>query len=186
MADRKPEFYQDVNKFFILHEFNDDLRDGIVIPLTKKIEELSKVKDAVIDIYINSRGGDGHLCMTIIQLIEVAKSRVIKVRTIITDIAYSAGSLVAIAGTEGERYIARGAEHCVHYGTQYGWAETTPLQIERNTDQKKRWFAKLKSTYEKYCKIPNLEEQLKDDSFFVTAAEAIKWKMADKYLEDLK
>lgn len=186
MSERKPEHYVDGNKFFILHEFNDDLRDGIVVPLAKKIEELSKVKDAVIDIYINSRGGDGHLCLTIIQLMELAKARGIKVRTIVTDVAYSAGSLVAIAATPGERYIAPGADHCVHYGTQYGWAEHTPLQIERNTDQKKRWFAKLKSTYEKYCQIPDLEEQLKDDSFFVTAAQAIKWKMADKYMEELK
>lgn len=181
----KNDKYQTGNKFFILQDFNDDLRDGIVIPLTKKIDELEKVKDARIDIYINSHGGDGHLCLTIINLLELAKSKGITIRTIITQIAYSAGSLVAIAGSKGERYIAETAEHCVHYGTQYGWAEKTPLQIERNTEEKKRWFATLLNTYKKYCEIPDLEEQLKDDSYFITAADSIKFKMADKYMGEL-
>lgn len=181
-----PSNYVSGNKFFIMHGFNKELREGILIQLSNKIDELSQLKNpAPIDIYINSRGGDGFLCLTLIQLMELAKSRGIKVRTIVTQAAFSAGSLVAIAGTPGERYISRTAEHCVHYGTQYGWEETTPLQIERNTDYKKRWFKNLKSTYEKYASIPNLDEQLKDDSFFIPAAQAIKWGLADKFMEEL-
>lgn len=181
----KTSNYFSGNKFFILHNFNDKLRDGIVIPLTDKIEELSQKKDAIIDIYINSHGGDAELCLHIIALIELAKSRGITVRTIVTDVANSAGSLVAIAGTPGHRYIARTAEQCVHYGSQYGWVETTPLQIERNTDHKKRHFQKLIGLYKKYSNIPNIEEKLKDDSYFLTAKECIQYGLSDKYLEKL-
>lgn len=189
MAEQQPQpniNYQSGNKFFILHQFNDAMREGIVIPLTNKIEELSKLKDpGMIEIHINSRGGDAALCMHILSLVELAKAKGIKVRTIVMDRAYSAGSVIAVAGTAGERYISQNAEYCLHYGTHPGWDEHTPLQTERNAEHKKRFFAKLKGVYERYCKIPNLEEQLKDDSFFVTAAEGIKWNLADKYVEEL-
>lgn len=178
--------YQSGNKFFILHEFNDKLREGIVIPLTNKIEELSKLKDpGMIEFHINSHGGDSELCLHIMHLIELAKAKGIKVRTINMDTAFSAGSIIAVAGTPGERYVAKTAEYCLHYGTHYGWPEHTPTQTERNADHKKRHFARLKGIYEKYCKIPDLEEHLKDDSFFVTAQQALKWSLADKYLEDI-
>lgn len=182
----KTDHYVDGNKFFILHEFNDSLRNGIIIPLTKKIEELSKLKDpGMIEFHINSRGGDAALCLHILNLIELAKSRGIKVRTIVLDRAYSAGSIIAVGGTPGERYISDTGEYCLHYGTHYGWEEHTPLQTERNAAHKLRHFAKLKAIYEKYCVIPKLEEQLKDDSFFVTADEAIKWKLADKLIGEM-
>lgn len=173
------------DNFYILHNFNDDLRDGIVIPMTNAIARLAKQTKPIMTIWINSHGGNAELCMHIVALMELAKSKGIIVRTVVTDVAYSAGSIAAVAGTPGERYIARSAEHLAHYGTQYGWSETTPLQIDRNTDKKRRHFQKLLKHYEKYCKIPKLADALKDDSFFITAPQAIRWKMADKYLERL-
>lgn len=178
--------YQSGNKFFILHHFNDELRKGIIVPLTDKIYELARIKDSEIDIYINSRGGDAMVCMHIISLIEYAKSKGITVRTIVLDTAFSAGSMVAIAGTKGERYIARTAEHVAHYGHHSGWTESTPLQTERNAEYKKRWFAKVRGHYKKYAKIPNLNKAMDDDSFFIPANQAILWGMADKYMEELK
>ncbi len=181
-----PSNYVSGNKFFVMHVFNKDLREGLLIPLTNKIDELGQLKNpAPIEIYINSRGGDGWLCLSLIHLIELAKSRGITVRTIVTQAAFSAGSLLAVSGTPGERYISRTAEHCVHYGTQYGWPVTTPLQIERNTAYAKRWFKTIKETYEKYADIPELDKQLNDDSFFIPAAQCIKWGLADKYMEEL-
>lgn len=180
----KTSKYFSGNKFFIVHSFNNDLRDGMVIPLTNKIEELAaQKKPAPLEIYINSHGGDGELCLHIVSLLEMAKSRGVTVRTYVTQVAHSAGSIVAMVGSPGERYISRRAEHCVHYGTQYGWPEHTPLQIDRNTQKKRRWFKTLKQLYEQYAEIPDLDEMLKDDSFFVTAQQAIKWKLADKYMD---
>lgn len=182
----KTSTYFSGNTFYIVHNFNDKLRDGIIIPLTDKIESLSKQKDAELIFYINSHGGDAELCLHIISLIELAKRRGITVKTVVPDLAFSAGSLVAISGTKGHRYIARTAEHCVHYGSQWGWVETTPLQIERNTEHKKRHFQKLISLYKKYSNIPDIEKALMDDSYFLTAKECIKYGLADKYMENMK
>lgn len=186
--DHKPlsnNAFADGNKFFILGEFNRDMNKDIILPLTKKIEELSKTKDALIEFHINSPGGNGMVMQHIVELVEQAKAKDIIVRTIVPAYAYSAGSMLAVAGTPGERYIGHNAEHCVHYGTVYGWGETTPLQIDRNAAWKKRWFAGLLAHYKKYCAIPEVAEHIKDDSFFITAKDCIKWGVADKFMEEL-
>lgn len=183
---RKPENeYHDGNRFYILGEFNDDLQKGVIIPLTNKISELADRRNAEVEFYINSNGGDGHLCMYLVALFELAKKRDIKVKTIVPSIALSAGSILAVAGTKGERYIAGGAEHLVHYGQFDGYRKTTPLQIERGTERWKRWTNSLLEHYKKYCSIPELEEHLKDDDFWVPAAQCIEWGLADKYMEEL-
>lgn len=177
------------NQFLIGSEFDSDLEHEIIIPLTVEIKRqarrLDKNKDGVIDIYINSFGGYGHLANHLIELVELAKRNGIIVRTIVTDSAFSAGSMLAIAGTPGERYIARTAFHLVHYGSITSF-EATPLQAERYGKWKNAFFSNNVKHYKKYADIPNLEEQIKDDGFFVTAAESIKWKMADKYIDKLE
>jgi ATP-dependent protease ClpP protease subunit len=184
MSDKETAFV-DENRFYILGTFTNDLNKTIVVPMTKKIEELSLLRDPVMDVYINSPGGNGYVVMHLIRLFEQAKANGIKVRTIIPSYAYSAGSMLAIAGTLGERYVGETAEHLVHYGYQYGWAETTPLQIDRNAAQKKRWFEQLLNHYKKYSNIPNIEAKVKDDSYFIPAEKCIKWGLADKYMSEM-
>lgn len=175
--------FVDGNKFFILGEFTDELNHTIILPLTKKIDELSKVKDATIEFHINSPGGNGWIVMHIVRLAELAKAKGIKIKTIVPQAAYSSGSILAIIGDE--RFIGSTAEHCVHYGQQYGYTETTPLQIERNAESKKRWFKQLLDHYKKYSSIPNIDELIKDDSLFISAKDCIKWGLADKYMEEM-
>ena len=184
MADNENSFV-DGNKFYILGQFNDEFNKNIIVPMTRKIEELSLLRNPVMDIYINSPGGNGYIVMHLIHLIEQAKAKDIKVRTIVPSYAYSAGSMLAITGTKGERYIGDTAEHLVHYGYQHGWAEYTPLQIERNAAQKKRWFEQLLNHYKKYSNIPSIEQKLKDDSYFIPTDKCIKWGLADKYMSEM-
>jgi ATP-dependent protease ClpP protease subunit len=176
--------FSDDNRFYLLGEFGDEMKWSIIVPLTKKIEDLKKVKDASLEIYISSHGGDGYLVTHIIELLEIAKRNDIKVKTIVTSHAFSAGSMLAVVGTKGERYISRMAEHLVHYGS-IGTGERTPAQIERSTDYKKRWFKLMVAHYKKYSNIPDLEEHIKDDLFFIPADKCIKWGLADKYMEEL-
>lgn len=185
MADVSKTSFADGNKFYILGEFNNEVKERIVVPFTNKITELSKVKDAEIEFYINSNGGDGYLCMHLVSLFELAKSKGIKVKTIVPSIALSSGSILAVAGTKGERYIAEGAEHLVHYGQFDGYRKTTPLQVERGTKRWRRWCNSMLKHYEKYAKIPNLKDHLKDDDFWIPAAQCIKWGLADKYMHEL-
>lgn len=178
-----PGSYED-NVFWI-GDFDDALERDVLLPLTLEIKAQAKRADGRIDLYINSMGGYGHLLFHMVELVELAKRHGVTVRTIVMDSAFSAGSMLAITGTPGERYIARTASHLVHYGSIASF-ESTPEQIERYRKWKNRFFLNNVAHYNKYTSIPDLEKHIADDGFFVTAAEAIKWKMADKYTDKLE
>ena len=169
---------------FFIGDFDDALEQQVIVPLTMEIQKQAELKKGRIDLYINSCGGYLHLVNHLTELVEIAKGQGIVVRTIVPDIAYSAGSMLAITGTPGERYIGRRAEHLVHYGQIMSF-ETTEEQVDRFTAHKKRMFKGNYDHYEKYAKIPDLSQKMLDDGYFVTAAQAIKFKMADKYMEKL-
>lgn len=178
--------FADGDTFYVLGVFDDQMRDGLVWALTRKIDELKKQREAKITVYINSYGGSGELCFHLVSLLELAKRNGIVVRTVVTGAAYSSGSILAVVGTKGERYIDSAAEHLVHYGQFDGYRKTTPLQIERGTDRWKRWTKTVLKHYEKFADIPGLADHMKDDDFFIPADKCIKWGLADKYMEELQ
>jgi ATP-dependent protease ClpP protease subunit len=174
--------WNDGNIFYFT-DFDDNMEANLVVPLTREIQHQRKLKDGRLDLYINSFGGYGHLVDHLISLVELAKREGIVVRTIVPSTAASAGSMLAITGTPGERFIERTAEHIVHYGTTIGTAETTPKQIERWAGYKNRDFKNVLTHYRKFAEIPKLDEEMMDDGFSIPATNCIKWKMADKYME---
>lgn len=171
----------DGNVFFI-GDFDDNAEQNLVIPLTKEIQKQRRLRDGRIDLYINSFGGYAHLVFHLVSLVETAKRDGITVRTVVPSVAFSAGSMLAVTGTPGERYIEKTAEHLLHYGAT-GSQETTPVQIERMSAYKNRDFRKTLKHYQHYADVPNLEEKMADDGFFVPARDCIKWGLADKYME---
>lgn len=177
--------YHDENRFYISGGFNDDMEEGVVSHLRKEIDKQADLKDGLIEFYISSHGGNAFLLIQIVELAELAKRKGVKVRTIVTSHAYSCGSLLAVAGTKGERYISRYADHLAHYGQFDGYRKSTPLQIERDAAQFRRWTKTILDHYKRYCSIPDIEEHLKDDSFWIPADNAIKWGLADKYVEEM-
>jgi len=171
----------DGNIFFI-GDFDPVMEDEIIIPLTKEIQRQRTVDNGRIDLYINSSGGNFYLMQHLVHLVEKAKDCGICVRTIVMSMAYSAGSMLAITGSE--RYIAKGAEHLIHYGSN-GGVNTTPVQAKRQAQSNDRAFRYNVNHYKKYANVPDLEKHIADDNFYVTAAQAIKWDLADFYLEKL-
>lgn len=170
---------------FILNDFDDNMEGSIVLPLTLEVQKQSKLRDGQIDLYVNSFGGFAHLVFHLIELVEIAKRNDVVVRTIVPSVAFSAGSMIAVTGTPGERYIARNGEHLLHYGRSMGSAEETPKQIERWSAYKARDFKNTLAHYGKYAKVPNLDTEMMDDGFFVPAAKCIRFGLADKYLDKL-
>lgn len=168
---------------FILNDFDDSMESSVVLPLTLEIQKQSQLKNGQIDLYINSFGGYAHLVSHMIELVELAKRNDVVVRTIVPSVAFSAGSMLAVAGTPGERYIARDGEHLIHYGRTMGTAEETPKQIERYAAWKARGFKSSIAHYEKYSKVPNLDIEMMDDGYFVPANKCIKFGLADKYMD---
>jgi ATP-dependent protease ClpP protease subunit len=173
--------FNDGNVFF-LADFDDNMEANIVLPLTKEIQRQRQLKDGYIDLYINSFGGYRHLVFQLVSLVEIAKRAEIVVRTIVPDIALSAGSILAVTGTPGERYIESTAQHLMHYGTT-GSMESTPEQVERNYKEKGEGFKKIFNHYQKYASVPDLKAKMNDDSLYVPARNCIKWGLADKYME---
>ena len=173
----------DGNVFF-LTDFDDNMEEDIVLPLIKEIQHQRRLVDGHIDLYINSFGGYKHLAFQLISLVENAKREDVIVRTIVPDVAYSAGSMLAITGTPGYRFIEKNAEHLIHYGIT-GSMETTPEQLERNNRQKQGNFKKILNHYKGYTDIPweELDRLMNDDSAFIPSAKCIKWGMADKYMD---
>lgn len=175
--------WNDDNVFF-LSDFDDNMEAMLVTPMIRQIQKQRTLRDGRIDLYINSFGGYRHLAFQLISLIEIAKREGITVRTIVPSVAYSAGSVIAITGTPGERYIEKTAEHLIHYGIT-GSAETTPEQVERNYVQKQQGFKQILAHYQHYTDIgkEELERLMNDDSAYITAAKCIKFGLADRYME---
>lgn len=171
------------DNIFVIGDVDDDL-ERISIPLAKQVVEQSQLVNGRIDMWVNSYGGYTHISSHIIALMNVAKRQGVTVRTIVPSLALSAGSLIAIAGTPGERYIERDAEHLIHYGT-VGSMEQTPEQIERSRGYKDRSFKSIIKHYEKFSEVPDLQNKIADDGFFVPANLCLKWKLADKYIDKL-
>lgn len=171
----------DGNVFFI-GDFDDNAERELIVPLTREIQNQKRFRDGRIDLYINSFGGYAHLVDHLTMLVEMAKREDITVRTVVPSIAFSAGSMLAITGTPGERYITRTGNHLIHYGST-GSVETTPLQADRFHAWKKADFNNTVKHYEKYANVPDIRAHVADDGFFVPAPKCIKWGLADKYIE---
>lgn len=176
--------FNDGNVFF-LNDFDDSMEGNIVIPLTRQIQHQAEKRwNRRIDLYINSFGGYRHLVFQLISLVNAAKREDIVVRTIVPDVAYSAGSILAVSGTPGERYIERNAEHLIHYGHTMSM-ESTPEQVERTAMQKREGFKKIRKHYAEHTRIPEdqLDILMNDDNAFIPAAKCIKLGLADKYMD---
>lgn len=167
-----------------LGDVDEDLEKEFLPAFHQIIEQQAEGGGGHINIYINSHGGLANVAFHIVAMMEFAKKNNIIVRTIVTDSAYSAGSIIAVAGTPGERYIAKDARHVVHYGSS-GSHDSTPMQAERNYGFRKRFFKQVLDSYKKYCHIPDLEEHIKDDDWYIDGRSAIKWGMADKDISKL-
>lgn len=174
--------WNDGNMFYFT-DFDDNMEGSLIVPLTREIQKQRQLRDGRLDLYINSFGGYAHLVEHTIQLVRLAKREGITVRTIVPALAASAGSMLAITGTPGERYIARTGEHIVHYGSSIATAESTPKQIERWSGYKTRDFRNTINLYKEHCDIPNLDDEMMDDGFSIPAAKCIKWNLADKYID---
>ena len=70
----------------------------------------------IIDIYINSNGGDASILHSISALLSIARSRGAIIRTTVLCKATSCGSLLAVQGTPGFRIMNEYATHMIHFG----------------------------------------------------------------------
>lgn len=170
------------NCFYVYGNFDETIPDNIIRNLIMEIDKQAGMKEGVIKFFIDSNGGETRYVYNLISLIEKAKAQDIKIETYALGDVYSCGSLLAVSGTKGSRFVSKYTEHLCHMGSSI-FESHTPLQLERLTAHTSRHFNKIKGIYEKYCNIPSLEEVLKDDAFFIHGEDLIKWKLADKFID---
>jgi ATP-dependent Clp protease protease subunit len=131
-----------------------------------------------IHFYINSPGGSVTAGMSIYDTMQFIQS---PVHTIVMGQAASMGSLLAMAGEKGHRYILPNARHMIHQ--PLGGASGQATDVEIQARELLRWKDVLTRVYEKHT--PNTYEVLKADmerDNFMTAEQAVSYGLADKVI----
>ena len=60
---------------------------------------------------------------------------------------------------------------------------STPQQVERYRKWKDRYFKSTVAHYKKYANIPNIDQEILDDGWFVPAKDCLKYSLADKFTD---
>ena len=171
MNDLKTDFY-------VFGDFNEELLDGVGRDLLLSAINLGGIEPR-INIWVNSYGGMTSVLKTLLDSVEIARNRGIAVATYTTGAAYSCGSLLAVSGTPGLRFMSRTANHLLHFGWT-GAEGTNPTEFERDANRSREHFEFVFSQYRKNGKVPRLREKLKDDNLFVGFEQAVEWGLADR------
>lgn len=152
--------YED-NNFYMLGIIDDNTEKLFYEFATKKIEpELQKMPSArkPIKIHISSPGGYVQEALAILGLIEHYKAKDIVFETHVRSIAASAATFIAIAGTEGHRYINPYATFMIHQLSGGAIGELKYMN-DRMKFNNYTW-KQVKKIYKKYTDIT--EEKLND------------------------
>ena len=171
------------NTVYIHDNFNDSL--SLILPNIDFIinEQKNKKEGGKIIFDICSNGGYAYILKELLNRVEYAKSQGIIVETIVRSQAYSCGSMLAISGTKGHRYIGEYAEHLVHLGSA-GMRVQDNVELERMYNNTKKHFDFVKNVYKKYSNIENLDldTKIENNSWYIYGEDCIKQGMADKFL----
>ena len=138
------------------------------------------IKNPIIDIFINSTGGDTSALQNLSTLLNIAKSRGAIIRTTVLARAFSCGSLLAIQGTPGFRIMAHDARHMVHFGGT-SLCINNPDDLEPRAQQAAAFKELINEKYKIYTKIPKktLDKMMRCESGYLTAHECLQYEMCD-------
>lgn len=194
---QKEDNYVSGTSVFILDDFRSTTSNemiGALSDLVMKLEprdeykynitlkspyNIDTSKYNVIDVFINSNGGDITILNSILTLLGIAKSKGAIIRTTVCGKAYSCGSVLAITGTPGFRIMYANAYHLVHFGSQTRTARQES-EIESVTNNMKENHANWNNLYLNNTKISQKElKKLMSKDSFVTANEALKHSFCD-------
>lgn len=137
-----------------------------------------------LTLYINSHGGS---LLDAFALIEIMRKSKRKIRTVGIGSVMSAGFLIFVCGSKDERYITKTSSNLCHQ---------LSTEIEGKHHDINSYYKETEKHHQKMLEILsescNLEKNdikkllLPPTDVWLTANEMIQFKLADKYLEDLK
>jgi ATP-dependent protease ClpP protease subunit len=171
------------NKVFIYGSFDESIAKDVIPALLEEVEKQKTLKAGTIKFYIDSNGGYARYLYDLLAIVETAKKLGVTVETYVFSYAYSCGSVLACAGTKGNRFISVNAEHLCHLGSASTGVVANDVELERGSDRVKNHFDKIRALYKKYAAIKNLEEAIKNDNYFIRGNDIIKNGLADKMVD---
>lgn len=141
--------------------------------------EIDTQKYNVIDVFINSNGGNVDILNSITTLLGIAKSKNAIIRTTVCSKAYSCGSALAIIGTPGFRIMYSNAYHLIHFGSMCRTAKLES-EIESVANNMKENHVNWNNLYLNNTKISQKElKKLMTKDSFISANQALKLSFCD-------
>ena len=132
-------------------------------------------------IYILSYGGQLDQIMTLIDVINLSK---MKIKTINLGVCASAGCLLLMSGTTGERYAVKNSWGLVHQGS--GGASGTASMVEAQTQNYKKILEMVKKLIlEKTNITPTQYSKKKLQEWYVYGEDMIKLGIVDHIVDDI-
>ena len=166
---------------FLYGDIDEDTVMNIIYWITY---ENLKPGNQPLTLYINSNGGS---LQDAFALIEVMKKSKRKIRTVGIGSVMSAGFLIFVSGTKGERYITKTASILCHQlSTEI---EGKHHDINSYYKENERNNQNMIEILSESCELDKNEIKkilLPPTDVWLTANEMIQFKLADKYYEDLK
>lgn len=138
----------------------------------------------VIDVVLNSPGGSVYVLNTIANMLAVAKSKNVIIRTTATGLAASAASMLAVMGTPGFRIMYENATNMIHWG-KFSVTAEKESEPEKLAAYAKKSRADLLATYLNYTKISEkkLKSLIADEGSYIMANECLKLGICDWILK---
>ena len=116
----------------------------------------------VLEVYLQTPGGMISVAKSIMSLFKMARAKGTIIKTINLSAAASCGSLLAVSGTKGYRYMAEDAYNLIHYGSR-GGSSTRDGEAERVLQKNNEITNSLKKIY-----LDNTQLSLKEINKYFT------------------
>lgn len=142
---------------------------------------ISNTKIDLMEIFINSPGGEFTCCTAILNAMEIANKNKISVHTYVVGEAASSASLIAVSGNR--RFIHRHANHFIHFGS-YPSVVTKSSEISKLNKELKQFNNMCKSIYLKNTNIgEEMLDKLREDEFgYLNAEQCKRYKFVDEII----
>ena len=182
------DYYKRLKKREIL--INQEIDDGIIEWTQEIIEWNREDKDiedisqmTPIKIFINSNGGSLNAIMELITICNLSR---VPVMAIGMGKCYSAGGLLLMGITKGNRYILSTTEALIHDGNMSGYGGDTGKAID-DLEQTKKNEEKVKKFI---LSCTNISEDLYDKNYrknwWLDSSEIIKYGLADHIITNIE
>jgi len=142
--------------------------------------DIDKKNCSVLDIYLDSKGGDTHVLRQITSILALAKNKGAIVRTHVYGVVYSSASILATYGTCGYRIMGENAFHFIHFGSAYMSAHKTS-EIAKIAKHMKTIKQQDREAYLKNTQLTSkqLDKLQSDEMGYLDAKQCLKYGLCD-------